>query len=65
MCSSGLVSGGPPTHWIIAVAFYLLLFVAPLASTLRTKLVEDMVRCKHSENLKVLLDLWWDQALND
>lgn len=43
MCPSGLVSGGPPTHCIIAVAFYLLLFVAPLASTLRTKLVEDLL----------------------
>lgn len=43
MCPSGLVSGGPPTHCIIAAAFYLLLFVAPLAETLRTKLVEDLL----------------------
>lgn len=43
MCPSGLVSGGPPTHCIITVAFYLLLFVTPLASTLRTKLEEDLL----------------------
>lgn len=56
ICLSGLVWGSPPTHCIITVAFYFLLFVTLLASALRAEQVEDLgghiVRYTHLGNFE-------------
>lgn len=56
MCPSGLCRR-PSYPLYYHCCFYLLLFVAPLASALRTELVEDVRKIWLDANFKVPLDL--------